>query len=88
MMVSVSERLAQLVERYIDIVEATGSSPVSLTRRKYPICLGYFRTWEGWSVDFVFSTNLAEKGKIREAGSRKISVRKFMSDHKGATSRA
>lgn len=25
------ERLAQLVERYIDIVEATGSSPVSLT---------------------------------------------------------
>ena len=25
------ERLAQLVERYIDIVEVTGSSPVSLT---------------------------------------------------------
>jgi hypothetical protein len=29
-------RLAQLVERYIDIVEVTGSSPVSDTKNKAP----------------------------------------------------
>ncbi len=73
-------RLAQLVERHIDVVDVIGSNPVSRTlsvniHKRACVCQD-----EKAGALCEFSEVKRRKGEHREAGSRKFFVRKIICD--------